>query len=93
MTLAAADPPPPSVMDPTEPDPPRKLQFFFFVLTSEGGRRHSVVTGMQDFHDGLFGPDLMSENDEGDNADQLGKSLFQLAREGDIESIQAVLSR
>ena len=45
---------------------------------------------MQDFHDGLFGPDLVKDDD---NDKQLDKPLFQLAREGDIESMQAVLSR
>ena len=48
------------------------------------------MTGIADFHDGLFGPDLVKDGEEND---QLDKPLFQLAREGDIESMQAVLSR
>ena len=62
----------------------------FPVVFCSDSRRHSIVTGVQDFHDGLFGPDLVKDED---NDKQLDKPLFQLAREGDIESMQAVLSR
>ena len=56
-------------------------------------RRHSIITGLQGIAEGLIGADLDQDDKVDYDNSQHNKTLFQLAREGDADSMAVVLSK